>query len=116
MSWIIAEIAAICAECFIVTRTMIRYFQLKTDSYKELKWLTLFLLLLLVDTTGSFFIQNEFFQLSSCLAVEIGFAAIILKGNIFEKCLLSIINYLLLYFINIPVLMFMGMIGGTTAA
>lgn len=116
MSWIIAEIAAICAECFIVTRTMIRYFKLKTDSYKELKWIILFLLLLLVDTAGSFFIQNEFFQLSSCLAVEIGFAAIILKGNIFEKCLLSIINYLLLYFINIPVLMFMGMIGGTTAA
>lgn len=115
MSWIIAEIAAICAECFIVTRTMIRYFQLKTDSYKKIKWVTLFFLLFLVDTAGSFFIDNEFFQLSSCLAVEIGFAAIVLKGNIFEKCLLSIINYLLLYFINIPVLMLMGMIGGTTA-
>lgn len=116
MSWLIAEIAAICAECFIVTRTMIRYFKLKNDSYKKIKWLTLFLLLLLVDTMGSFLIKNEFFQMSSCLAVEIGFAVFILKGNFFENCLLSIINYLLLYFINIPVLMFMGMIGNTSAA
>ena len=110
MSWIIAELAAIVAECFIVTRTMIRYFKLKTDSYRELKWLSLFLLLLLVDTAGSFFIKNEVFQISSCLAVEIGFATFFLKGNFFEKCLLSIINYLLLYFINIPILMLMGMI------
>lgn len=115
MSWLIAELAAIIAECFIVTRTMIRYFKLKTDSYRTLKWISLFSLLLLVDTTGSFFINNELFQLSSCLAIEIGFAAVFLKGNIFEKCLLSIVNYLLLYFINIPVLMLMGMIGDTTA-
>lgn len=115
MSWLIAELAAIIAECFIVTRTMIRYFNLKTDSYKELKWLSLFLLLLLMDSAGSFFIKNEVFQISSCLVVEIGFATIFLKGKFFEKCLLSIINYLLLYFINIPILMLMGMIGDTTA-
>ncbi len=115
MSWLIAEIAAIIAECFIVTRTLIRYFKLKSDSHKELKWLFLFLLLFLVDTTGSFFVKNEAFQITSCLAVEIGFSAIFLKGNFFEKCLLSITNYLLLYFINIPILMLMGMIGDTTA-
>lgn len=116
MSWIIAELAAIIAECFIVTRTMIRYFKLKTDSCKKLKWLILFLLLFLADTAGSFFIKDEVFQISSCLAIEIGFAVIFLGGNIFEKCLLSIINYLLLYFINIPILMLMGMIGDTTAS
>lgn len=115
MSWLIAELAAIIAECFIVTRTLIRYFKLKSNSYKELKWLSLFLLLFLMDTVGSFFVKNEVFQIASCLAVEIGFSAVILKGNFFEKCLLSIINYLLLYFINIPILMLMGMIGDTTA-
>lgn len=115
MSWLIAEIAAIIAECFIVTRTMIRYFKLKTDSHKKLKWLSLFLLLFLVDMVGSFLIKDEIFQILSCLIIEIVFAAIVLKGNIFEKCLLSIINYLLLYFINIPILMLMGMIGDTTA-
>lgn len=116
MSWLIAEIAAIIAECFIVTRTMIRYFKLKTDAHKKLKWLSLFLLLFLVDMVGSFLIKDEMFQISSCLIIEIGFAAIYLSGNIFEKFLLSIINYLLLYFINIPILMLMGMIGDTTAA
>lgn len=116
MSWLIAEIAAIIAECFIVTRTMIRYFKFKTDSHKKLKWLSLFLLLFLVDMVGSFLIKDEMFQISSCLIIEIGFAAIYLSGNNFEKFLLSIINYLLLYFINIPILMLMGMIGDTTAA
>lgn len=115
MSWLIAEIVAIIAECFIVTRTMIRYFKLKTDSHKKLKWLSLFLLLFLVDTVGSFLIKDEMFQISSCLIIEIGFAVVFLSGNLFEKCLLSIINYLLLYFINIPILMLMGMIGDTTA-
>lgn len=115
MSWLIAEIAAIIAECFIVTRTMIRYFKLKTDSHKKLKWLSLFLLLFLADTVGSFLIKDEMFQISSCLIIEIGFAVVFLSGNLFEKCLLSIINYLLLYFINIPILMLMGMIGDTTA-
>lgn len=115
MSWLIAEIAAIIAECFIVTRTLIRYFKLKTDSHKKLKWLSLFLLLFLVDMVGSFLIKDEMFQISSCLIIEIGFAVVFLSGNLFEKCLLSIINYLLLYFINIPILMLMGMIGDTTA-
>ncbi|MCM1062478.1 MAG: GHKL domain-containing protein [Eubacterium sp.] len=115
MSWLIAEIAAIIAECFIVTRTLIRYFKLKTDSYERIKWLSLFFLLFLVDTAGSFFVKNEVFQIASCLAVEIGFSVIFLKGNFFEKCLISIINYLMLYFINIPILMLMGMIGDTTA-
>lgn len=116
MSWLIAEFAAIFAECFIVTRTMIRYFKLKSDSYKALKWMLMFSLLFVMDTAGSFLIQNEVFQISSCLAVEIGFAVIFLQGNFFEKCLLSIINYLLLYFINLPVFMLMGMIGDTTAS
>lgn len=116
MSWLIAELAAIFAECFIVTRTMIGYFKLKSNSHKALKYAIMFLLLFVMDTAGSFLIQNEIFQISSCLAVEIGFAVIFLQGNFFEKCLVSIINYLLLYFINLPVIMLMGMIGDTTAS
>lgn len=115
MSRLIAELAAIAAECFIVTRTMIRYFKFKTDSYKELKWLSLFLLLLLADAVGFFFAKNEVFRLTSCLAMEIGFSVVFLKGKIFKKCVLSVVNYLLLYLIDISILTLMGMIEDTAA-
>ena len=52
----------------------------------------------------NFGIANETFLISSCLLIEIAFSTIFLKGNIFEKILISVINYVLVYFINLPVM------------
>ena len=100
----VAEIIAIFAECFIVTRMLIRYFRLKSDNYRFLKWAILFIPLFATDILGSFFVANEVFLISTCLVCEFLFAITFLKGNLFEKLMISIVNYAILYFINLPVL------------
>ena len=59
-----------------------------------------------------FGIANETFLISSCLLIEIAFSTIFLKGNIFEKILISVINYVLVYFINLPVMSAISAITG----
>ena len=61
---------------------------------------------------GTFGIANETFLISSCLLIEIAFSTIFLKGNIFEKILISVINYVLVYFINLPVMSAISAITG----
>ena len=99
MIWQCTEILAVIVECMIVTRMLIQYFK-----YRILKWLLLFSLLFATDMAGTFGIANEIFLISSCLLIEIAFSTIFLKGNIFEKILISVINYVLVYFINLPVM------------
>ena len=100
----VAELIAIFAECFIVTRMLIRYFRLKSDNYRFLKWAILFIPLFATDILGSFCVANEVFLISTCLVCEFLFDIIFLKGNLFEKLMISIVNYAILYFINLPVL------------
>lgn len=104
MIWQCTEILAVIVECMIVTRMLIQYFKFRSEDYRILKWLLLFSLLFATDMAGTFGIANETFLISSCLLIEIAFSAIFLKGNIFEKILISVINYVLVYFINLPVM------------
>ena len=104
MIWQYTEILAVIVECMIVTRMLIQYFKFRSEDYRILKWLLLFSLLFATDMAGTFGIANETFLISSCLLIEIAFSTIFLKGNIFEKILISVINYVLVYFINLPVM------------
>ena len=104
MIWQCTEILAVIVECMIVTRMLIQYFKFRSEDYRILKWLLLFSLLFATDMAGTFGMANETFLISSCLLIEIAFSAIFLKGNIFEKILISVINYVLIYFINLPVM------------
>lgn len=104
MIWQCTEILAVIVECMIVTRMLIQYFKFRSEDYRILKWLLLFSLLFATDMAGTFGIANETFLISSCLLIEIAFSTIFLKGNIFEKILISVINYVLVYFINLPVM------------
>ena len=104
MIWQCTEILAVIVECMIVTRMLIQYFKFRSDNCRILKWLLLFSLLFATDMAGTFGMANETFLISSCLLIEIAFSAIFLKGNIFEKILISVINYVLVYFINLPVM------------
>lgn len=104
MIWKCTEILAVMVECMIVTRMLIQYFKFRSKNYRILKWLLLFLLLFATDMAGTFGVANETFLILSCLLIEIVFSAIFLKGSTFEKVLISIINYVLVYFINLPVI------------
>ena len=102
MIWQCTEILAVIVECMIVTRMLIQYFKFRSEDYRILKWLLLFSLLFATDMAGTFGMANETFLILSCLLIEIVFSAIFLKGSTFEKVLISIINYVLVYFINLP--------------
>lgn len=104
MIWKCTEILAVMVECMIVTRMLIQYFKFRSKNYRILKWLLLFLLLFATDMAGTFGVANETFLILSCLLIEIVFSVIFLKGSTFEKVLISIINYVLVYFINLPVI------------
>lgn len=112
MIWQCTEILAVIVECMIVTRMLIQYFKFRSDNCRILKWLLLFSLLFATDMAGTFGMANETFLISSCLLIEIAFSAIFLKGNIFEKILISVINYVLVYFINLPVMSAISTITG----
>ena len=112
MIWQCTEILAVIVECMIVTRMLIQYFKFRSDNCRILKWLLLFSLLFATDMAGTFGMANETFLISSCLLIEIAFSAIFLKGNIFEKILISVINYVLVYFINLPVMSAISAITG----
>ena len=112
MIWQCTEILAVIVECMIVTRILIQYFKFRSEDYRILKWLLLFSLLFATDMAGTFGIANETFLISSCLLIEIAFSTIFLKGNIFEKILISVINYVLVYFINLPVMSAISAITG----
>ena len=112
MIWQCTEILAVIVECMIVTRMLIQYFKFRSEDYRILKWLLLFSLLFATDMAGTFGMANETFLISSCLLIEIAFSAIFLKGNIFEKILISVINYVLVYFINLPVMSAISAIAG----
>lgn len=112
MIWQCTEILAVIVECMIVTRMLIQYFKFRSEDYRILKWLLLFSLLFATDMAGTFGIANETFLISSCLLIEIALSTIFLKGNIFEKILISVINYVLVYFINLPVMSAISAITG----
>lgn len=112
MIWQCTEILAVIVECMIVTRMLIQYFKFRSDNCRILKWLLLFSLLFATDMAGTFGMANETFLILSCLLIEIAFSAIFLKGNIFEKILISVINYVLVYFINLPVMSAISAITG----
>lgn len=112
MIWQCTEILAVIVECMIVTRMLIQYFKFRSENHCILKWLLLFSLLFATDMTGTFGVANETFLISSCLLIEIVFSAVFLKGSIFEKILISVINYVLVYFVNLPVMAAVGAITG----
>ena len=112
MIWQCTEILAVVVECMIVTRMLIQYFKFRSENCRILKWILLFSLLFATDVAGTFGAANETFLISSCLLIEIAFSTIFLKGNIFEKILISVINYVLVYFINLPVMSAISAITG----
>lgn len=114
MIWTIVEYVAIITECLIATRLFLLYFKLKSDDWKYLKSIILFAPLFITDVIGSFGAANEVFFILTCVLSEFIFAVIFLQGSIMEKLMISIVNYALLYCINLPVIALMSALSGVS--
>lgn len=104
MIWNLIEAAAVFIECYMVVRFIIKYFGLKSEEHKLLKCSALFLCLFAIDFTGSIIIWNETMMVVGIVAVCALFSFGFLKGNTFEKAVISVLTYIMFYFINLPVL------------
>lgn len=104
MIWTVIEWIAILAECFMVARLMIRYFGFRSPEKRLLKWGILVGILVCIDALRSFLIQNEIILVAGFVLTNFIYAAILLRGNFFEKMVVAAISYMLFYFINLPVL------------
>lgn len=116
MIWNTTEVIAIFIENFMVSRLLILYFGYKEKKHQFLKSSLLFILLSLNGMIGTFIIKHELFLVLGFLFFGITFSNIFLKGHIFEKFLISIIGYVLFYFINLPVINLIGLLSDSNAS
>ena len=93
MIWTVIEWIAILAECFMVARLMIRYFGFRSPEKRLLKWGILVGILVCIDALGSFLIQNEIILVAGFVLTNFIYAAILLRGNFFEKMVVAAISY-----------------------
>lgn len=115
MNWIMIETIAVLIESVLITRFTILYFSYKESKNRLYKNSLLFFMVFTADTLGTFFIKNELTFMIGIITSMIIFSLLFLKGNVFEKILLSIISYSLIYIINLPVLHLIGLLSGTSA-
>lgn len=99
MIWTVIEWIAILAECFMVARLMIRYFGFRSPEKRLLKWGILVGILVCIDALGSFLIQNEIILVAGFVLTNFIYAAILLRGNFFEKMVVAAISlYVVLFY------------------
>lgn len=116
MIWTVIEFVAIFVECFMIARLIIKYFGFRSKKHYVLKWTALLLLLSIIDCTGSFIFKNESFMISGFILTIILYSIIFLRGNSFEKITISVIAYMLVYFVNIPILTISSFFTGISPA
>ena len=106
MIFTIFEILANMADCFLMSRLMINWFEFRSKQYCFLKALLLFSLLMLVDCIASFPFQfgSELFIIISFNLIILLFSIAFLDGNLSEKIFVTILCYVLMYFVNMPIL------------
>ena len=97
MNWIMIETIAVLIESVLITRFTILYFSYKESKNRLYKNSLLFFMVFTADTLGTFFIKNELTFMIGIITSMIIFSLLFLKGNVFEKILLSIISYSLIY-------------------
>ena len=114
MIWKLVEAIACIIECIILSNFIIHYFPCKNNRSKITIYISLFGFLTIVDLLGTFWFNVDWIfaagMIGSCLIISILF----LNGRIVEKILISIIGFLLFYFINLPVLYLLGFLSGSS--
>lgn len=100
----IIEFVAIFVECYFLSRLLVKYFGLRSNNLKYLKYMLIFACLTMVDFIGSFILKNEIFMIAGFVLISMLFSFIFLNGNLLEKIVMSVAAYMLFYFVNIPIL------------
>lgn len=115
MNWIIIESIAVFMESVLISRFIIQYFHYRNARNIPYKSILLFSMIFVVDMLGTFFIKNELTFMVGVISSMVIFSLLFLSGSIFEKILLSVISYSLVYLVNLPVLHIIGLLSGTSA-
>lgn len=115
MIWTIVEGIACIVECMILASFLTQYFSFQSSHNKKWKYCCLCFVLALIDVTGTFILKHELVFMVGMIGLCTCFAYFYLKGRFFENLLISIIGYLLFYFVNLPVLYILGLFSGTTS-
>lgn len=102
--WNTIEIIAIVAECFLVSRFLIRYFGYKSSNDKLVKSSILFILLISDDILKEIFSIPDYISTTIFIIICVIFSGYFLHGNIFEKVMISALSFILFFIINLPVL------------
>lgn len=115
MIWIIIELIACIVECVILAGFLTQYFSFQSNRNRKWKYFCLCFILTLIDITGTFIFKYEPVFMVGMIGSCTCFAHFFLKGKLSENLLISIIGYLLFYFVNLPVLYILGLFSGTTS-
>lgn len=104
MIWTAIELIAILAECFLIARMLVEYFDPKKAEKKFFHIFCLTSCLLACDLLGTFVVKKELFFVSSFVLCGSIYSFFALKGNLLEKLYMSVLSYIMIYFSNLPLL------------
>ncbi|MCI5911201.1 MAG: GHKL domain-containing protein [Oscillospiraceae bacterium] len=107
------EISAILAEAIIITYFFSEYFELKNNDFKILKYLLLFTLEMSVEVTNFFFQYSEIVMQTLFIMSSFIYLLIFTEGSKVEKLTVSLINFITIPFINLPILTIVKNITGS---
>lgn len=108
-----AELAAIVAECFLITRLMVHYFGYRSEKYRCWKSLSLFSILFLVDCIGTFWVPKEIVFFFGFILSSFVFAVLFLRGRLLEKVLIVMVANLLTCLVNLFVMNMTSVLSNT---
>lgn len=104
MIWLGIEMIAILAECLMIARLLVEYFDPKRPEKKRFHLLGLASCLLVADLLGTFVIMKEAFFITSFILCGCIYSIFALKGHVLEKIFMSILSYIMIYFSSLPML------------
>ncbi len=107
------EISAILVETIIITYFFSEYFELKNNNFKILKYLLLFTLEMSVEVTNFFFQYSEIVMQTLFIMSSFIYLLIFTEGSKIEKLTVSLINFITIPFINLPILTIVKNITGS---
>ena len=107
------EISAILVEAIIITYFFSEYFELKNNNFKILKYLLLFTLEMSVEVTNFFFQYSEIVMQTLFIMSSFIYLLIFTEGSKIEKLTVSLINFITIPFINLPILTIVKNITGS---
>ena len=107
------EISAILVEAIIITYFFSEYFELKNNNFKILKYLLLFTLEMSAEVTNFFFQYSEIVMQTLFIMSSFIYLLIFTEGSKVEKLTVSLINFITIPFINLPILTIVKNITGS---